>query len=79
MDNATLHKNKLLQNEIKEDGHIIEYLPPYLKQFHILDLLSFRSLVFLPDLNTIEHKWAQAKSRKKHFCDIDVLFRDCCT
>jgi len=63
MDNATLHKNKLLQNEIKEVGHILLYLPPYSR-----------------DLNPIEQKWAQAKSRrKKHFCDIDVLFRDYCT
>jgi transposase len=29
MDNATFHKNKLLQNEIKEAGHILLYLPPY--------------------------------------------------
>lgn len=63
MDNATFHKNKLLQNEIKEAGHILLYLPPY-----------------SPDLNPIEQKWAQAKSlRKKHFCDISVLFRDYCT
>ena len=63
MDNATFHKNKLLQNEIKEAGHILLYLPPY-----------------SPDLNPIEQKWAQAKSlRKKHFCDMSVLFRDYCT
>ena len=33
---------------------------------------------YSPDLNTIEHKWAQAKaSRKKHRCDdIDLLFSE---
>ncbi len=32
---------------------------------------------YSPDLNPIEHKWAQAKSvRRKHKCDISTLFRD---
>jgi len=63
MDNAAFHKSKDMRNEIQVAGHILEYLPPY-----------------SPDLNPIEHKWAQAKSiKKKHFCDIDVLFRDFCT
>ena len=30
-----------------------------------------------PDLNPIEHKWAQAKAlRKKHRCPVDELFQD---
>ena len=60
MDNAAFHKSKNMQEQIKQAGHIIEYLPAY-----------------SPDLNNIEHKWAQAKSlRRKHSCDIDTLFRD---
>jgi transposase len=30
---------------------------------------------YSPDLNPIEHKWAQAKAvRKQHYCSIDELF-----
>ena len=32
---------------------------------------------YSPDLNPIEHKWAQAKSkRRKYQCDIDTLFKE---
>lgn len=32
---------------------------------------------YSPDLNPIEHKWAQAKSlRRKHSCTINSLFKD---
>ncbi len=32
---------------------------------------------YSPDINPIEHKWAQAKTiRRKNDCDIEVLFRD---
>ena len=32
---------------------------------------------YSPDLNPIEHKWAQAKSkRRKYKCDIDTLFKE---
>jgi transposase len=42
---------------------------------HILEYLP----PYSPDLNPIEHKWAQAKSlRRKHSCDIDSLFKDFC-
>ncbi|WP_341790737.1 IS630 family transposase [Rickettsia endosymbiont of Polydrusus tereticollis] len=42
---------------------------------HILEYLP----AYSPDLNPIEHKWAQAKSiRRKYQCDIDQLFRDYC-
>ena len=38
---------------------------------HTLEYLP----VYSPDLNDIEHKWAQAKSiRRKFSCDIDSLF-----
>lgn len=34
---------------------------------------------YSPDLNPIEHKWAQAKSiRKKYRCDVDTLFKEYC-
>ena len=45
MDNATFHKHQDTQQAIKQAGHILEYLLPY-----------------LPDLNPIEPKWAQAKA-----------------
>ena len=33
--------------------------------------------VYSPDLNPIEHKWAQAKAlRRKHRCSAEELFRD---
>ena len=63
LDNATCHKNKDMQDYIRNAGFILEYLPPY-----------------SPDLNPIEHKWAQAKAiRKTLQCNIDQLFRDYCT
>lgn len=34
---------------------------------------------YSPDLNPIEHKWAQAKAcRRKHNCSIDELFKTYC-
>ncbi|WP_218014688.1 transposase [Candidatus Regiella insecticola] len=31
--------------------------------------------VYSPDLNPIEHKWAQAKARRRKYrCDVDTLF-----
>ena len=34
---------------------------------------------YSPDLNPIEHKWAQAKSqRRKYQCGIDELFKEYC-
>ena len=60
MDNATFHKRQDIQEEIKNAGHILEYLPPY-----------------SPDLNPIEHKWAEAKNvRKKYRCSVDEVFKD---
>jgi len=38
---------------------------------HILEYLP----PYSPDLNDIEHKWAQAKNiRKKNRCDVEMLF-----
>jgi len=62
LDNASFHKNKGMQDDIRKAGYILEYLPAY-----------------CPDLNPIEHKWAQAKSiRRKYPCDMDQLFKDFC-
>ena len=41
------------------------------KAGHILEYMP----AYSPDLNPIEHKWAQAKSiRRKYQCDINSLF-----
>jgi transposase len=62
MDNATFHKDKIMQEQLFLAGFTLEYLPPY-----------------SPDLNPIEHKWAQAKSiRRKTNCTIDELFQTHC-
>jgi transposase len=62
MDNATFHKDKMMQEQLFLAGFTLEYLPPY-----------------SPDLNPIEHKWAQAKSiRRKNNCSIDELFEIHC-
>ena len=59
LDNATFHKRQDTQNNIRQAGHILEYLPPY-----------------SPDLNPIEHKWAQAKTiRKQKQCSVYELFQ----
>jgi transposase len=40
---------------------------------HLLEYMP----VYSPDLNPIEHKWAQAKAlRRKHRCSVDELFRE---
>lgn len=58
MDNARFHKRLDIQHSIRENGHILLFLPPY-----------------SPDLNPIEHKWAQAKAiRKQEHCSITELF-----
>jgi len=45
------------------------------KAGYILEYLP----AYCPDLNPIEHKWAQAKSiRRKYPCDMDQLFKDFC-
>lgn len=58
MDNASFHKRADFQHLIEQQGHLLEFLPPY-----------------SPDLNPIEHKWAQAKAlRRQKKCSIDELF-----
>lgn len=59
MDNASFHKSQQTKKLIQNNGHDLQYLPPY-----------------SPDLNPIEHKWAQAKSiRRKLSCDTLELFQ----
>ena len=59
MDNAAFHKSEKTKALLENEGHIIEFLPPY-----------------SPDLNPIEHKWAQAKSiHKKLSCNIEDVFK----
>jgi transposase len=58
MDNATFHKRSDTQNQIKNAGCFLQYLPPY-----------------SPDLNPIEHKWAQLKARRRELqCSVHQLF-----
>jgi transposase len=53
-DNAFFHK----RSDIRQAGHVLDYLPPY-----------------LPDLNPIEHKWAQSKAvRIQTNCTVSELF-----
>ncbi|WP_316356167.1 hypothetical protein [Candidatus Neptunichlamydia sp. REUL1] len=49
------------------------------QKFYILKLLNLFGSKQPPDLNPIEHKWAQAKSkRRKYQCGIDELFKEHC-
>ena len=62
--------------------HTAKVIKRYLEAVHLTETEG--TLLYWPaqspDLNPIEHKWAQAKSiRRKHLCDIDSLFRDFCT
>lgn len=59
LDNATFHKSEKTKSLFQNNGHILEYLPPY-----------------SPDLNPIEHKWAQAKAfRRRYNCNVYTLFQ----
>ncbi|GFN45367.1 transposase [Candidatus Regiella insecticola] len=59
MDNVSFHKRQDTQAAIQKAGFILEYLPTY----------------YSPDMNPIEHKWAQAKARRRKYrCDVDTLF-----
>lgn len=56
------------------------------KRITTIELIEYSGhiLLFLtpysPDLNPIEHKWAQAKAiRRKHKCSINELFSSYCT
>ena len=48
MDNAPFHKRADFQHIIEQQGHLLEFIPPY-----------------SPNLNPIEHKWAQAKALRR--------------
>jgi hypothetical protein len=56
-DNASFHKRADFQHLIEQQGHLLEFLPPY-----------------SPDLNPIEHKWAQAKALRRQK---NVLLTSC--
>jgi transposase len=61
MGNATFHKRQDSVEALRRDGKIPEYLLP----------------TYSPDLNPVEHKWAQAKAlRRRLQCPVDVLFTD---
>jgi transposase len=58
MDKASFHQRLDIQNAIRQAGHLLLLLPPY-----------------LPQLNPIEPKWAQAKAiRKPQPCSISDIF-----
>jgi transposase len=60
MDNAAFHKSKSMQEQIRQAGHILEYLPAYSPDLNPIEpkWAQAKSL------------------RRKHSCDIDSLFRD---
>ena len=68
---------KLPNNSVIVTDNAPFHKSPHLKTMiekagHILEYLP----AYSPDLNAIESKWSQAKSRrKKYHCDIDTLFQ----
>lgn len=60
MDNAAFHKSKSMQDQIKQAGHTLEYLPAYSPDLNPIEP---------------KWAQAKA-ARRKHSCDIDSLFRD---
>ena len=60
IDNAAFHKSKSMQKQIRQAGHILEYLPAYSPDLNPIEpkWAQAKSL------------------RRKHSCDIDSLFRD---
>lgn len=60
MDNAAFHKSKNMQQQIRQSGHVIQYLPAYSPDLNPIEpkWAQAKSL------------------RRKHLCDIDTLFRD---
>ena len=67
---------KLANNSVVVTDNATFHKSPYLKTMiekagHILEYLP----PYSPDLNPIEPKWAQAKSRRRKYrCDVDTLF-----
>ena len=62
LDNATFHKNKDMQDYIREAGFILEYLPVYSPDLNPIE----HKWAYAKSI------------RRKYQCDIDQLFRDYC-
>ena len=62
MDNAAFHKNKDMQNDFKNAGHILEYLPPYSPDLNPIEPKWAQA----------------KSIRRKYNCSIDQLFSDYC-
>lgn len=62
MDNAAFHKNKLMQETIREAGHILEYLPPYSPDLNPIEKKWAQAKAL----------------RKKNQCKLDILFHSQC-
>lgn len=62
MDNAAFHKNQHMQNNIKNAGHILEYLPPYSPDLNPIEPKWAQS----------------KNLRKRKLCDIEELFQCNC-
>lgn len=60
MDNAAFHKSKIMQEQIKQAGHTLEYLPPYSPDLNPIEPKWAQA----------------KSVRRKHSCDILTLFRD---
>jgi transposase len=60
MDNAAFHKNKDMQEEIKEAGHTLEYLPSYSPDLNPIEQKWAQAKAI----------------RKKQQCGINDLFKD---
>ena len=76
-----LTKNLLPQ--LPENSVIVMDNATFHKRLDILKAIEDKGCIveflptYSPDLNPIERKWAQAKSkRKKHQCSVDELFYD---
>ncbi|MEB3702284.1 IS630 family transposase [Candidatus Bealeia paramacronuclearis] len=59
MDNAAFHKNQHMQENIRNAGHILEYLPPYSLDLNPIEHKWAQS----------------KSIRKRHHCNIEELFK----
>ncbi|MGI4775887.1 MAG: transposase, partial [Janthinobacterium lividum] len=60
LDNAAFHKSKDMQEQIKQAGHTLEYLPVYSPDPNLIEPKWAQAKSLL----------------RKHSCDIDTLFRN---
>ena len=74
---------KALLPKLPKGAVIIMDNASFHKRFDILEAIKKSEYIleflppYSPDLNPIEHKWAQAKAiRRQHRCDVYSLFRD---